>query len=109
MNFHIIAEWQIAQKLRSDEEILALVGLACDIDEHLEDFSLVFRIHALIDFVNTSERNASHVLKAESVNGYGNSSLSSRLNETSESSKFLVIPVLDTNGDTVVCIVALRK
>lgn len=68
---HELVVWQVGKKLWRDEEVLALATAASDVDEHLEDFSFVLGVHALIDLIDTSERNARHVLETQSVNSNG--------------------------------------
>lgn len=50
---HQLVEGQVLQEFRRHEEVLTLIGTACDVDQHLEDFAFVFRIHSLIDLVDT--------------------------------------------------------
>lgn len=69
---HELVVWQVGKKLWCDEKVLALATAASDVDEHLEDFSLVLGVHALIDLIDTSERNTRDVLETQRVNSNGN-------------------------------------
>lgn len=72
---HELVVWQVGKKLWCDEEVLALATAACDVDEHLEDFSLVLGVHSLIYLIDTTKRNARDVLETQRVNSNGNCAL----------------------------------
>lgn len=99
---------QVWKQFWSDKEILALALLASDVNEHLEDFSLVLRIHSLVDFIDTAKGNAGQMLETQSIDSNGNGSFAARLNVTIQGLEFLIVAILNADLNSIVCVISLK-
>ena len=66
-NAHLWIVAQAGEEFGCDEEVLACVLTAGDLDHALVDHALVARIHTLIDLVYNAERRLRHRLESHQV------------------------------------------
>ena len=126
MNGDFVVEFQSTQQLRSQpgmgiamdnrtfqnsQEILSLRQLSTlgeDLGHHVEDATLVFWIHALVDFVDTAERHRAQVLQSHQIEHRRHTALASRLHLMREWLEGAVLAELHVDPDSVLVHVVLN-
>jgi hypothetical protein len=95
--------------LRRDEKILRPPLPAGLVHQHVEDFSLIPRVHALIDLIHAPKRHMADVLQRQRVHRNGHRSFAARLHIPVQCLQPLLVAILDANRNAVVLVVVLLR
>lgn len=79
MDLHLGMELEVVEEFGRDEEVLAGVLLARNVDHAFVHHALVARVHALVDFVDDAERGPREVLERHEVEDGRHGALAARL------------------------------
>lgn len=79
MDLHPLVVPKVGEKFRGDEEVLTSMFFASDLDHSLVHHTLVAGIHALVDFVDDTERCPREGLKGHKIEDRRHRSLAARL------------------------------
>ena len=78
-DLHSLVVSKTGQQLGRDEEVLACMLLASNLNHAFVNHSLVARVHALIDLVDDTERSSCHGLEGHEIEDGGDGTFAARL------------------------------
>jgi hypothetical protein len=78
-DFHSLVITKTCEQLWGDEEVLACVLLASNLNHAFVNHPLVARVHALIDLIDNTERSSSHRLQGHEVENGRDGTFAARL------------------------------
>jgi hypothetical protein len=78
-DFHSLVIPKTCKQLWGDEEVLACVLLASNLNHAFVNHPLVARVHALIDLIDNTERSSSHRLQGHEVENGRDGTFAARL------------------------------